>query len=164
MTNKLCSGCGEQVLREDAAICYNCGYWLKEDILPQNNNETRQTQYVVVDSKSPFLAIILSVILPGAGQLYNKQFLKGFLFHIGFLFSYLLSMILFFLFYIPALIALVAIAWEAYSVSNKMNKGEIPLKNPTAGEIVLFTALCLLILAGLIGLYVSFLIFIMMPF
>lgn len=30
--------------------------------------------------KKPFLALILSAILPGLGQIYNNQFLKGLLF------------------------------------------------------------------------------------
>ena len=150
MTNKFCSGCGEQVLREDAAICYNCGYWLKEDVSSQNNNEksdgwknqsysmnnnTQQVQYVVVDSKSPALAIILSVIFPGAGQLYNKQFLKGILFQVGYFVSAFVGL---FTLFIPTLIAWVLIIYEAYYVSDKMNKREIPLENPTAGEIILF--------------------------
>jgi TM2 domain-containing membrane protein YozV len=153
MGNKFCSGCGEQVLRDDAAICYNCGYWLIEDVTSQNNNEKNgKTQYVAIDSKSPFLAIIFSVILPGAGQLYNKQLLKGLLFQLGLFVSLFISWIFLF---IPTLIAWVAVIWEAYSVSEKMNRGEIPLANPTAGEIILFLFFWLVVIAILMFLPIS---------
>ncbi|MDR0767066.1 MAG: zinc-ribbon domain-containing protein [Methanosarcinales archaeon] len=160
MGNNFCSNCGEQVIREDAAICYNCGYRLLENFENDQkesaagsdvNSGTAQTKTIIVESKSPFAAILLSAIYPGAGQLYNKDILKGLVFQLGYFFSIIFGIVLLF---IPTLIAWILIVWEAYSVSDKMNRGQIPVASPTAGEIIFFILFWPIILIVLIGIFV----------
>lgn len=178
MTNNFCSNCGEPVIREDAAICYNCGNQLREGSASQNSNsspnsqnynsyererpeagqrpnynnynnnynrnEAPRAQPVAVNPKSPFIAFILSFFWVGLGQLYNGKFAKGLLYQIGFVIG------LFFII-IPGIIVWVICLWDAYTDAEKMNRGEIPVTNPSFAEIMIFIFFWLIILVGVIA-------------
>jgi TM2 domain-containing membrane protein YozV len=102
-----CPHCGAQV-DPMAEICPKCGVRIKQP--PP-----------LVESKSPILAAVLSVVFPGLGQIYNGQIGKG----IAFL---ILGAVL--VFSIAALIGFVLypIFWiyniyDAYTVARKINAG-----------------------------------------
>jgi TM2 domain-containing membrane protein YozV len=59
-----CPSCGTEIFNPDAVVCLNCGGAIKQNI-------------IVVQSKSPVLAAILSFLVCGLGQWYNGQFGKG---------------------------------------------------------------------------------------
>ncbi|WNY24348.1 hypothetical protein MmiHf6_16790 [Methanimicrococcus hongohii] len=196
MANNFCPNCGETVIREDAAICYNCGGRLRENetsqnyqsqnYQPQNNqsqnyqsqnnqsqnyqsqnnqyrnnnynnqnhyNEAMRTQRAAADPKSPFLAVILSFFWTGLGQLYNGKFLKGILFQIGIIIGFIFLII-------PGIIVWIVGLWDAYNDSEKMNRGEIPVANPTFWEIMGFIFFWPLIIICLIFMFM----FLMIPF
>ena len=71
------------------------------------------------NKKSPGLALVLSLILPGLGQIYNGQAGKG----IGMLILYIIMCVLFFLL-IPLLIAFIIWIWamvDAYKTAKNYN-------------------------------------------
>jgi len=70
-----------------------------------------------------FVSAVLSFLIPGLGQFYNKENKKAVLFFVAGLIS-MLHGLLFFIFRIYA-------AYEAYDIANKIEKGEIkPAKVP----------------------------------
>ena len=67
----------EELIPPDASQCYSCGKML--------TNLTRK-------KRSPLAAFFLSIIMPGLGQMYNGQLLKGAIYHlIGYSLLFILS-------------------------------------------------------------------------
>ena len=157
MTNNFCSNCGEPVSRPDAYVCTNCGKPLRmtqtelfsnandqstADDQRQNYNEgptdsgtanydeAPKNSHIIMDSKSPFFAVILSFLWVGMGQLYNGKFWKGLLLSIGSLIGFMLIL--------PGLAVWIYAMWDAYTEAEKMNRGEIPFSEPTFWEIMAF--------------------------
>lgn len=178
MTNNFCPNCGEHVIREDAAICYNCGNKFNEVTATQpyvqnsdsyerknagagqrpnygnyNNNNNNNYNHAevprvqhTVNPKSPFIAFILSFFWVGLGQLYNGKFLKGILYQVGFVVG------LFFIIF-PGIIVWIICLWDAYNDAEKMNRGEIPVTNPSFGEIMVFIFFWLLVLIAIMAVF-----------
>jgi TM2 domain-containing membrane protein YozV len=90
--NFYCRGC--LYLHQARNYCHNC--WARlgptqsqpAPVYPQQNYNSnlynRPAQYSVVPPKSPGLAMFLSFIMPGAGQLYNGDVGKGIAFFLAF--------------------------------------------------------------------------------
>lgn len=78
MDTKYCSSCGNKIKKE-AEICPECGV----------------RQRPAKKEKSSGLAVFLSLIMPGLGQIYNGQILKGFGVFLSeaFLFAFLLLLL-----------------------------------------------------------------------
>ncbi|WP_221058405.1 zinc ribbon domain-containing protein [Methanoculleus chikugoensis] len=57
-----CQECGKELISPNAEICPNCGVRLKE---------------IVINRRSPVIAVVLSFFIWGLGQVYNGQFGKG---------------------------------------------------------------------------------------
>jgi len=55
------------------------------------SNSSKKSSFL--SSKEPWLATNLSFLLPGLGQFYNKNFLKGIFFRLHLLFLFLLDSI-----------------------------------------------------------------------
>ena len=53
----------------------------------------------ILKKRKPILALLLSLVTPGLGQIYNGQFKKGIIYLIGFLLAYILFSFLLFKFY-----------------------------------------------------------------
>jgi len=67
---KPCPYCGEPVLTV-AQKCKHCGEYLNESL--------RQSRTIVVKKQwNPGIAAVLSLVLPGAGQMYKGQVANGF--------------------------------------------------------------------------------------
>ena len=67
------------------------------------------------------MALLLSFVSPGLGQVYNGEFRKGLLILFG-------SAIGFFIFVIPGLIVYIYGLYDAYVTAKKMNTREIPYR------------------------------------
>ncbi|MGM0592287.1 MAG: zinc ribbon domain-containing protein [Halobacteriota archaeon] len=114
-----CSSCGE-VIKADAEICPNCG--------------VRQHGGSGDEVKNSALSFVASLIVPGAGQVYNGQLGRGIAAFLGVgvadtiivllavvLTLVLIGPLLFFL--IP--VVHVLIAYDAYDQAEKINRGEV---------------------------------------
>lgn len=113
--HKYCFNCGHE-LGGDYKFCPFCGYNLK----PENssNNKTFNTN----KNKNMILAIILSVFLPGLGQIYLGLDHKGSLFLIFYVLSAILILVL-----IGFLLVIVIWIWALIDTiisANALNRGE----------------------------------------
>jgi TM2 domain-containing membrane protein YozV len=92
---KDCPYCGEQILAV-ARKCKHCSEFLDETIRPQQQIEATTTVHlhqhpqVNKDSWSPGVAAVLSLVIPGAGQMYKGQIGSGFVWLVGVTLGYLL--------------------------------------------------------------------------
>ncbi len=102
-----CQECGKELISSNAEICPNCGVRLKE---------------IVINRRSPVIAVILSFFICGLGQIYNGQFGKGIAYFVIYLvcFASIVVAIGFLLLPLWWLIGMV----DAYVSANKINAGE----------------------------------------
>jgi TM2 domain-containing membrane protein YozV len=114
-----CSNCGEAISAE-AAACPNCG--------------VAQRTALGRDEKSSAVAFLASLIIPGAGQVYNEQIGRGILAFVGagvadtlivLLATILTIIIIGPLFFLLIPVVHVAIAYDAYTQAERINRGEI---------------------------------------
>lgn len=108
-----CTVCGYKLT--DVKICFKCGSKINPEarICPSCGTATY---------KNPFIALILSLVFPGLGQLYNSQKRKAAILIIGYVISWILSLII-----IGAL--LVVLIWiyamyDGYVSAKAINNGE----------------------------------------
>lgn len=83
--------------------------------------------------KSSKLAALLSLVFPGAGQVYNGEMMKGILILIGSLFGILIYLV-------PGIIVWIYGIYEAYTTSEKMNKGKVPFRETVQTSMLLYFA------------------------
>jgi TM2 domain-containing membrane protein YozV len=104
---KVCERCGEPLRSDDAEFCQSCGAAVPTSYLEKE--------------KRPAIAVLLSIIFAGLGQVYNGQFRKGLLILLG-------SSIGFFIFVVPGLAVYGYGIYDAYVTARKMNSGEVPYR------------------------------------
>ncbi|KKH93619.1 hypothetical protein EO95_11115 [Methanosarcina sp. 1.H.T.1A.1] len=102
-----CRSCGKQI-RSDAEICPHCG------VRQKNNAST-------LSPKNPGFAAVASFLFAGLGQIYNGEFVKGFLFIV-------VQIINCFLIFIVVGFITYPIVWaigiyDAYKTAEKINAG-----------------------------------------
>lgn len=71
-----CQNCGSQLL-DSAKFCDRCGAKVGMDTERSNGNTEYNMASIMVNKKSEALALILSLLIPGLGQIYNGQVSKG---------------------------------------------------------------------------------------
>lgn len=69
-----CQNCGSQ-LPDSAKFCDRCGAKVGTDT--ERSNTEYNMASIMVNKKSEALALILSLLIPGLGQIYNGQVSKG---------------------------------------------------------------------------------------
>ncbi len=99
---KVCAKCGSKI-DSQAKVCANCG--------------------AKVIYKIPVLALVLSLIFPGLGQIYNEQNRKGITLIIGYIISFLLCLIL--VGVILTILIWIYGMYDAYITAKAINNGEI---------------------------------------
>lgn len=132
---KFCPVCGNSLQNENGEICPQCGARLAMPPAP------------ITPEKNPVVAALLSVFVPGLGQVYNGDLKRGILFYLGTLIATLFLII-------PGIIVWAYQLWDAYSTAKMMNSGEIPFRDVNSTELILF-----IILAG-IGILIWIVIFV----
>lgn len=119
-----CENCGAPI-SENATYCERCGEKTGSpgpaptspspagQALPlQHAKDTAELQ-----KKNPFIALILSLIITGVGQMYNGQLKKGLVL--------LVVVIILWVFFWPiAIIVWLFGMYDAYATARKINKGE----------------------------------------
>lgn len=113
--DQYCSSCGERIKRE-AEICPHCG--------------VRVAGTSSTDEKDPGIAAVISLIVPGGGQVYNEQIVRGAAFFgvyaVFWMFVFVTMFILIgFLFMFLAPVFHLVAAWDAYTQATKINSGEV---------------------------------------
>ncbi len=81
---RFCSSCGAHV-PETAKFCNECGARLPDAVTPGNQPPAQDA-----GSKSTFLALAGSTFVPGLGQVYEGNILKGYLVFFGTFFGFFL--------------------------------------------------------------------------
>ena len=114
---KFCRNCGYE-LTGDYKFCPECGYDLSGRVTANQSSVPSANS----GEKSLVLAVILSVIFPGLGQIYLGLNQKGILFIVGYIISAVLILLL-----IGFLLVLVVWIWALVDVvqsTNAINNGE----------------------------------------
>lgn len=114
---KFCRNCGYK-LTGDYKFCPECGYDLSGRVTANRSS----VPSVNSGEKNLVLAVILSVIFPGLGQIYLGLNQKGILFIVGYIISAVLILLL-----IGFLLVLVVWIWALVDVvqsTNAINNGE----------------------------------------
>lgn len=102
-----CQECGKELISPNAEICPNCGVRLKE---------------IVINRRSPVIALILSFFICGLGQIYNGQFGKGIAYFVIYLvciasIALLIGLLLVLVWWLIGMI-------DAYVSAKRINAGE----------------------------------------
>ena len=129
---RFCSTCGAPV-PETAKFCNECGARLPGPVLPGQPEPAQDT-----GSKSAFLALAGSTFVPGLGQVYEGNILRGYLVFLGTFFG-------FFLLIIPGIIIWLYGIYDAYSTAEKMNAGTVPFEPAPVLHMVLFVIIAIVI-------------------
>lgn len=101
-----CPECGA-IIKRKAEICPNCGVRVKP--------------VQVQERKSPGLAAVASAIIPGLGQIYNGDIMKGIVLMI--LYGVSVALIFVFIGFFLAPIVWIYAIYNAYKTAEKINAG-----------------------------------------
>ncbi|MDR0767065.1 MAG: hypothetical protein LBE57_01250 [Methanosarcinales archaeon] len=126
MANNFCSACGKKSDEPDANYCAGCG----SSFHSSQTESTSHENVVYVKQKSVFVSIILSIFIPGSGQVYNGNLKKGLVLCIGFYLG-LLALV------IPGIIVWIYALYNAYKETGNINKGLLPFIEPTPTDAVI---------------------------
>jgi len=136
-----CQNCGEELPYKQGEwptslpkICPSCGVRVKDPI--RYGGREGQGRTHIAGLKNPLLAAILSII-PGLGQVYNGQIIKGVIFLIGTLIGAILI--------IPGIIIWAYGIYHAYKTAKQMNYGDIPFKSFNHLHVFVFLLLVLVL-------------------
>jgi len=128
INGKVCPECGA-IVEAGRYYCNSCGTYLKGSPTPRvsapDNIEQseRKQNHAILKEKSPFLAVLVSFFIPGAGQCYTDQWKKGIaLFVLAFI-SAILCIIVIGI--IPLFIIWIYSMYDAYHAAVRINSGNM---------------------------------------
>ena len=135
-----CVSCGRGIC-EDCTInlagknyCQDCA----DELVQEKSRHAEQKSASQIEIKSPTLAIVLSIIIPGLGHFYLGKIKKG----VILLVAAIISPFLIIAFLMPLIAVLYLIVWlyaviNSYTTAKKINRGEATVnKNPINPEII----------------------------
>lgn len=132
LTIVTCPNCGKDT--PDGKFCEHCGASVQTTQTfqqPAAQPVYTQQPAAAKTEKNAGIAVILSILFPGSGQVYNGETGKGIGLLIGSLIGYLI-------FVVPGLIVWLYGIYDAYTTAQKMIKGEIPFKSSSTGTLIGF--------------------------
>lgn len=148
-----CGDCG-QLVPEGNAFCTNCGKPMKKD--PGTSGPPQAPVYAPPPpqpaacappsrQKNKWIPTLLTFIFCGLGQVYNGEFKKGMAYCFG---SFIVGVILMLLRVVmwPVFIIIAIAAYDAYISTEKMNNGQIPYREYTKPEIILYIIIWIIIM------------------
>jgi len=136
---RTCPHCGHHSLEEQPQFCCACGGRIDGCFIPAGPiSETRRE-----DEKNPQIAVFCSSFIPGLGQVYNGETLKGFVLLLGSLFGAIL-------FLIPGLIIWIYSMYDAHITAGKMNDGTLEFRPMQMVHLVLFVAAAVFIVIAVV--------------
>ena len=110
--DKICRQCGHSSPEEQPRFCSACGRHMDSECDTLSSRGSIRGE----DDKNQQVAVFCSSLIPGLGQIYNGESVKGFIF----LFSTVVGL---FLLLIPGLIIWIYSMYDAYISAGKMNEG-----------------------------------------
>ncbi len=129
MALRICPHCGKESAEESPRFCSGCGARMDGGI-PPGSPAYGGTGRV---EKNATMAGFCSSVLPGLGQVYNGETLKGVI-------LFFLTLAGFFIFLIPGFIVWLYAMYDAHAVAGKMNTGEVEFKEMQMLPMILFIA------------------------
>jgi TM2 domain-containing membrane protein YozV len=145
--NEICPHCGKVSTEESPRFCSGCGARMDGKSPAGYPGYTAPARG---DQKNPWIAGACSTFLPGLGQVYNGETVKGFALFISTCAGLVILLV-------PGLIVWLYAMYNAYSTAAKMNTGEIPFREMRMLHVVLFVVFAVaVIIIGLFLLYVMF--------
>ncbi|MBR0272243.1 MAG: zinc ribbon domain-containing protein [Methanobrevibacter sp.] len=126
---KICPNCRQKTVNED--YCSVCGYKINQNIKICANCGSKIDKMAnvcahcgaKVAGKNPVVALILSFIFPGLGQLYNNQNHKGITLIIAYIVSGILTLLLIGI--ILAILIWIYGMYDAFISAKAINNGEL---------------------------------------
>ncbi|MFA5332320.1 MAG: hypothetical protein WC342_08075 [Methanoregula sp.] len=133
---KYCPQCGHALANETAKFCDECGANIgsaSSTGQPAPSVLTPQSQPAPVagEEKSPIIAAICSLVLPGLGQVYDGKTERGFAIFFG-------TIIGLFIFILPGVIVWLFGIYDAYTIAQQMNNKEIPFVPTNTAHLIIF--------------------------
>jgi len=115
-----CTNCGK-------TVCSNCAMEVGGKLVCKNCAQNLANRQVSAPSaankKEPFLALILSFLIPGLGQLYNGDLTKGIFLFLGAIVSVVLMFVC--IGFLTYLAIWIYGMYDAYIYAEKINRGEV---------------------------------------
>lgn len=126
---RICPRCRQKTVNED--YCSTCGYRLNENVKTCRNCGSKidaKAQVCAkcgaeVADKNPIVALVLSLLFPGLGQVYNDQNHKAITLIIGYVISLVLCLLL--VGVILALLIWIFGMYDAFTTAKALNDGKI---------------------------------------
>ena len=112
-----CSSCGE-IIKKEAEICPHCGVRHQSAVAARINQSTP-----AAGEKNAGLAALASLIIPGAGQVYNGQIAKGLIIMVLNVISFLSIAVL--IGFITTPVIYIYAIYDAYQTAEKINSGQV---------------------------------------
>jgi len=134
--NTICPHCGKVSPEESPRFCSGCGARM-DGSNPPGYPAPGNPQ------KNPLIAGISSSFLPGLGQVYNGETVKGFV-------IFFLAIAGAFFLLIPGLLVWLYAMYDAYAVAGKMNTGEIEYRGTRMLHMILFILFALVVIGVLL--------------
>jgi TM2 domain-containing membrane protein YozV len=139
--DNICPHCGHGSLEEHPRFCSACGGRMDSNCAPAGSG----SEIWHNNEKNPQIAVFCSSLIPGLGQVYNGETLKGFVF----LFGTLLGL---FFILIPGLVVWIYSMYDAHITAGKMNEGTLEFRPVQPVYMVLFVvAAVFLVIAVLVA-------------
>ena len=119
----ICPNCGKET--PEGKFCESCGasvqttLTFQQPVAQQPVYTQQPSQGTNLAKKNPILALILSLIICGVGQMYNGQLLKGVIMLVATIIMAIATL------WPISLIIVVYSMYDAYTTAQKINNGEV---------------------------------------
>ncbi len=122
-----CPNCGKPLESESSNFCSNCG----TNLVPVSIEKPKEPVEEKFETRNPATAMICSFFVPGLGQVYNGDPIRGVMIFFG-------TIIGAFIFLIPGLVVWIFGLYDAYTTADRMNNKKIPFKPKNTDNMILF--------------------------
>lgn len=131
----ICPHCGKESCEDSPRFCSGCGARMDGTITAGFPGYAAPVR----PQKSTTVAGFCSSVLPGLGQVYNGETVKGVV-------IFILTVAGLFTLLIPGLIVWLYAMYDAYSVAGKMNTGEMEFRETRTLHMVLFIIFAVIVI------------------
>lgn len=146
--DKICPQCGHRSCEEQPRFCSECGCRMDKTTGASDPGTIGGDD----ERKNPQVAVFCSSLIPGLGQIYNGETLKGFAFLVG-------TMIGLFLLVLPGLFIWIYSMYDAHIIARKMNERLLGIRpmNPIIMVVFIVTAIIMgiIVIIAIVGVLIS---------